>query len=68
MNVLDCEFQFDRSRLTIYYTCESRVDFRDLVKELCAIFTIRIWMKEVKNPPTCALNPKAATALATGVF
>lgn len=68
MNVIECEYQFDRERLTIYYSCENRVDFRELVKELCATLMIRIWMKEITKPLSYALNAAAAEALATGVF
>lgn len=68
MKVVDCEYQFDRERLTIYYACEERVDFRELVKELCATLMIRIWMKQVIKPPHYPLSPVAADALATGVF
>lgn len=67
MNVLDCEYQFDHAKLTIYYTCETRVDFRDLVKELCAILKIRIWMKDVTKSSSTDLNQAALKALATGV-
>lgn len=68
MNVVDCEYQFDRERLTIYYTCEDRVDFRDLVKELCAKLAIRIWMKQITKPYPYPLSEAAAVALTTGFY
>lgn len=67
MTVVDCEYQFDRDRLTVFYLCNERVDFRDLLKEVCAALTIRIWMKHITSP-VLALNVKAAAALATGVY
>lgn len=68
MNVVDCEYQYDRTKLTIYYTCESRVDFRDLVKELCAKLTIRIWMKEITQACPYPLSEAATIALTTGFY
>lgn len=47
MQVLDLEYQFDRHKLTIFYTAEARVDFRDLVRDLFCQFKTRIWMQQV---------------------
>lgn len=44
MEVIDAEYQHDKKRLTFYFVAESRVDFRDLVKDLFKIFKTRIWM------------------------
>ncbi|KAJ5079481.1 protein psp1 [Anaeramoeba ignava] len=46
MKVLDAEFQFDRKKLTFYFSANSRIDFRDLVKDLFKIYKTRIWMKQ----------------------
>lgn len=68
MHVVDCEYQFDRTRLTISYACEDRVDFRELVKELCAKLKIRIWMKQVTLLCPYSLSENASLALATGFY
>ncbi|KAJ2466016.1 hypothetical protein GGI02_004516 [Coemansia sp. RSA 2322] len=44
MHVADAEFQFDRRKLTFYFTADRRVDFRELVRELFKHFKTRIWM------------------------
>lgn len=44
MRVVDAEFQFDRRKLTFYFTADRRVDFRELVRELFKHFKTRIWM------------------------
>lgn len=47
MKLIDCEFTFDGSKVIFYFTSESRVDFRDLVKDLAAVFRIRIELRQV---------------------
>lgn len=47
--IVDVEFQYDRKKLTIYYYCNGRVDFRGFVKELYSIFYARIWMENIKS-------------------
>lgn len=47
MKLIDCEFTFDGTKVIFYFTSESRVDFRDLVKDLAAIFHIRIELRQV---------------------
>jgi hypothetical protein len=44
MNITRAEFQFDGKKLSFYYTAESYVDFRDLVRALFKVFGTRIWM------------------------
>ncbi|KAK0553132.1 hypothetical protein OC846_002620 [Tilletia horrida] len=44
MTVVAAEMQWDRRKLTFYYTASARVDFRDLVKELFRLYKTRIWM------------------------
>ncbi|CAD6884933.1 unnamed protein product [Tilletia laevis] len=44
MSVVAAEMQWDRRKLTFYYTASARVDFRDLVKELFRLYKTRIWM------------------------
>ena len=47
MKLSDVEYQGDGKKATFYYTAESRVDFRQLIKDLAAKFSIRIEMKQV---------------------
>jgi cell fate regulator YaaT (PSP1 superfamily) len=47
MKVSDAEWQWDRRKLTFYFTAESRVDFRDLVRDLAASFRTRIELKQI---------------------
>jgi cell fate regulator YaaT (PSP1 superfamily) len=47
MHPIDAEFQFDRNRVTFYFTAEHRVDFRDLVRDLAAIYHTRIELRQI---------------------
>ncbi|HEX5727320.1 MAG TPA: regulatory iron-sulfur-containing complex subunit RicT [Longimicrobiaceae bacterium] len=47
MKVSDAEWQWDRNKLTIYFTAERRVDFRQLVRELARTFRTRIELKQI---------------------
>jgi cell fate regulator YaaT (PSP1 superfamily) len=47
MKVSDAEWQWDRKKLTFYFTAEKRVDFRNLVRELAAMFRTRIELKQI---------------------
>ena len=47
MKVSDTEWQFDRNRLTIYFTAEKRVDFRALVRDLASTFRTRIELRQI---------------------
>ncbi len=47
MKLIDCEFTFDGSKVIFTFTADGRVDFRDLVKDLAAVFRIRIELKQV---------------------
>jgi len=48
ISVLNAVFQFDRHKLTIYYASNARVDFREFVRDLFAMFKSRIWMEKVQ--------------------
>ena len=41
MNLVDVQYQFDNSKVLFYFTAEGRIDFRDLVKDLAAVFRTR---------------------------
>ena len=47
MNLVASEYTFDNSKLIFYFTCESRVDFRELVKDLAATFHTRIELRQI---------------------
>ena len=47
MDLVDVEYTFDRSKLVFYFTCESRVDFRELVKDLASTFRTRIELRQI---------------------
>lgn len=47
MKLTDAEWQWDRRKLTIFFTAEKRVDFRTLVRDLAALFKTRIELKQI---------------------
>lgn len=47
MKVTEAEWQFDKNKLTIYFTAERRVDFRELVRDLARTFRTRIELKQI---------------------
>ncbi|MHB1327665.1 MAG: PSP1 domain-containing protein [Gemmatimonadales bacterium] len=47
MKVSDAEWQWDRKKLTFYFTAEKRVDFRDLVRDLASTFKTRIELRQI---------------------
>lgn len=47
MKVTDAEWQWDRKKLTIYFTAENRVDFRQLVRDLAGLFRTRIELRQI---------------------
>lgn len=47
MNLIDVEYTFDNNKLLFYFTSEGRVDFRELVKDLAAIFKTRIELRQI---------------------
>ena len=47
MNLVDVEYTFDRSKILFYFTADGRVDFRQLVKDLAAVFRTRIELRQI---------------------
>lgn len=47
MKLIEAEYTFDNSKLLFYFTAESRVDFRELVKDLAAAFKTRIELRQI---------------------
>jgi len=47
MKLVDVEYTFDGSKVIFYFTAEGRVDFRELVKDLAAVFRTRIELRQI---------------------
>lgn len=47
MNLMEAEYTFDNGKLLFYFTADGRIDFRDLVKDLAAIYKTRIELRQV---------------------
>ncbi|MGI1806950.1 PSP1 domain-containing protein [Exiguobacterium sp. TDN 0502] len=47
MKLVDVEYTFDRNKVIFYFTAEGRVDFRELVKDLAAVFRTRIELRQI---------------------
>ncbi len=47
IKIVRCEYNYDGGRLLIYFASESRIDFRDLVRDLARIFRTRIEMRQI---------------------
>jgi cell fate regulator YaaT (PSP1 superfamily) len=47
MNLVTVERQFDHKKITFYFTADKRVDFRELVRDLAAIFRTRIELRQI---------------------
>lgn len=55
MEVVDAEYQWDRNKLTFYFSADRRIDFRELVRDLFRIYKTRIWM--------CAVDKNAGSRM-----
>lgn len=47
MKLIDSEYTFDNNKLLFYFTADGRVDFRELVKDLAAVFKTRIELRQI---------------------
>ncbi|WMJ79984.1 stage 0 sporulation family protein [Clostridium sp. MB40-C1] len=47
MKLIDVEYTFDNNKIIFYFTADGRVDFRELVKDLAAIFRTRIELRQI---------------------
>lgn len=47
LKVVNCEYSFDGKKVTIYFTAEGRVDFRELVKDLASALKERIELRQI---------------------
>lgn len=47
MNLIDVEFKFNHSKILFYFTADGRIDFRELVKDLAAVYRTRIELRQI---------------------
>ena len=47
MKLIDVEYTFDNNKILFYFTADGRIDFRELVKDLAAVFKTRIELRQV---------------------
>lgn len=47
MKLVDVEYTFDNNKILFYFTADGRVDFRELVKDLAAVFKTRIELRQI---------------------
>jgi hypothetical protein len=65
MHVVDAEYQFDRNKLTFFFEAESRIDFRELVRDLFSIYKTRIWMQQLdkNNSSSSSGSPRIVSPI-----
>ncbi len=47
MKLIDTEYTFDNNKVLFYFTADGRIDFRELVKDLAAVFKTRIELRQI---------------------
>ena len=47
MKLIDAEYTFDNNKILFYFTADGRIDFRELVKDLAAVFKTRIELRQI---------------------
>ena len=47
MKLIDAEYTFDRNKIIFYFSADGRVDFRELVRDLAAVFRTRIELRQI---------------------
>ena len=47
MKLIECEYTFDNNKVLFYFTADGRIDFRELVKDLAAVFRTRIELRQI---------------------
>ena len=64
MKLVGSSYTFDNSKLIFYFTAAGRVDFRELVKDLAAVFRTRIELRQIgiREAAACAAESSAAPA------
>ena len=59
MKLVEAEYTFDNNKLLFYFTADGRIDFRELVKDLAAVFRTRIELRQI--------GVRAATKIMGGI-
>ncbi len=61
MKLIDAEYTFDNNKVLFYFTADGRIDFRELVKDLAAVFRTRIELRQIgvrdEKEQNLSLNP-----------
>ena len=47
MKLIKVEYTFDNNKVLFYFTADGRIDFRELVKDLAAVFRTRIELRQI---------------------
>ena len=63
MEIIDCEYQFDKKKVSFYFEAPVSVDFRELNTELFRLFGVRIWLENV-NAKVKNVVPEGALSYA----
>lgn len=66
MNIYGVEYQFDGLKLSVYYTSDARVDYREFAQDLFSRFRTKIWMRKTNQCSVFIPKPFATRALQTG--
>lgn len=56
MKLVDVEYTLDGTKLVFYFTAETRVDFRELVRDLASIFKTRIELRQIGSRDECRMT------------
>jgi len=59
MKVVSAEYQFDRHKLTFFFEADRRIDFRELVRDLFALYKTRIWLQQMSAVAMASAAPGA---------
>ena len=65
-NIYGVEYQFDGLKLSVYYTSDARVDYREFAQDLFNRFRTKIWMRKTNQCSVFIPKPFATMALQTG--
>ncbi len=66
MELLQAEFQFDRTKLTLHYKSDIYIDFSVFMSELYVIYKVPVWMKLAVHDPLYVPRKFATLSLSTG--
>ena len=74
MKLVEAEYTFDNNKLLFYFTADGRIDFRELVKDLAAVFRTRIELRQIgvrdhgrnRHLRTCAVLQHLSLGICAG--